>query len=221
MAGNIYENGVYLGPTGDPNNYVESTTSAFALGQLGKVVAIPFKTNMEATTGDFDIGQTPRTIQIVQRKTNASEDALTSTDNLRPGAVAYWQDPEKFVVCFNTENAVGQTNGPKSVAGVFLGDYAVSTTSPVQANAGKLCAIQVGGIAPIRVYGSVATTTIGYPLVSAVTEGFAAVRYVLATTANDTLAVYPEIGYVLSSTTVATGGAAWVKAMLELPVVGR
>ncbi len=217
MSGDYKQNGLWAGPTGDFNTSVEDTP--FALGQLGKVMAAPFTSRVVDTeTADFDVSPTPRVVQYVQRVTNATEDATPSV-----GDLAYWNDIDAVKVAANTENAIGQTDGPKLCAGVFLGDASLTVDVPL--TGGKYGYIQVGGIAPVRVYGSIATTTLGYPLVVGVTEGKAVVRYgVSATTegaVSDTLATYQLVGYALTSTTVATGGAAFVQALLALPTLGR
>lgn len=230
MAGTLFQEGPWLGATGDPNLVSETSGAQFLPGQLGKIYSIPFtsRVGVALTTGaahDFDLGKgCPRVIQCVKRVTNATEDATP-----RVGDLAYWQDIDDFVVCANTENAIGQTDGPKLVAGVWLGDAALTTDVPLAA--GSYGYIQVGGVAPVVVVGTVAATTIGYPVIAAVTEGKAVIKYAYAYTTttegtvavNDTNHAYMPVGYALTSWTTANtdGATAWIKVLLDLPVRGR
>ncbi len=213
MSGRNYEDGLFLGSVGDPN--LVNDTTPFAAGQLGKIVNAVFKTKVVNTvTADFDNTPQPRAIQYVQRVTNTTE-----SNNPVVGDVAYWNNTASYKVCSNTGNAIGQTQGPRVVAGVFLGD-ASQTTKCV--SAGNYGFIQVAGVAPVRVTGSVAATTIGYPLIESTYEGKVEVRQGISGTTqasfNDTQAAQMLVGYALTSTTV-TDGTGFVQCILALPQI--
>lgn len=215
MSGQLFENGLWTGSVGDPNLINESTP--FAAGQLGKIDAKPFTSKVvDTSVADFDLGAVPRVVQFVQRVTNATEDATPVV-----GDVAYWNNIASYKVCANTENAIGQTDGPTAVAGVFLGS---AGATPKVLSAGNYGFIQVGGVAPIRVSGSIAATSIGYPLIVSTTEGKVVQRVgVIATTqgaVNDAQANFMLVGYALTSTTVSDG-TGFVQCLLALPTRGR
>lgn len=209
MSGRITFDGLFLGPSGDPNIVADDTP--FASGQLGKKGAVPFATRVNVTSGaakDFDPGATPRVIQYVQRYATD-----TGAGAAIPGQLAYWRDPVNFVVCASTGSALGGTVNPL-VAGVFLGDNGATTKVPL--TAGKYGFIQIEGPAPVWVTGTVTTTNQGSVLLPSTVEGMAALP-VLTTTAVAAGAGVRPIGVVYGSTTATSG---FISALLAVPQVG-
>lgn len=117
--------------TGDPTTVNETTP--FALGQLGGILP-------HANTTLFDPGITPRVYQYVKR---------SATDTVTPavGQVAYWKDPDNFVVTTDVSDSISTSKGV--VAGFF---------PSASLAAGNYGFIQVGGEGPVLLKGTPTAT---------------------------------------------------------------
>lgn len=209
MSGRITFDGLFLGPSGDPNLVADDTP--FAIGQLGKKAAVPFATRVAVTSGaakDFNPGDTPRVVMYVQRYATD-----TGAGAVIPGQLAYWRDPVNFIVCASTGSALGGTVNP-AVAGVFLGDNGATVKVPL--TAGKYGFIQVEGPAPVWVTGTVTTTNQGSVLMPSTVEGMAQCPVLTTTYVAANAGVRP-IGIVYGSTTQTSG---FLSALLSVPQVG-
>ena len=121
MAANLSLDALWVS-TGDPTTVNDSTTSPFALGQLGKV---GFVTNRTL----FDPGLSGRGYQYVKLKSDATAAV---------GAVVIWDDYDNFVVTTvgsGTAANYGKIAGWLPSAAITPGNYGfigVSGNGPVQ-----------------------------------------------------------------------------------------
>jgi hypothetical protein len=122
MPNNIRQQVMYLGPTGDPEQFQDSTL--FYPGTLGASVTIVQPTR---TPPGPESGRS-KTYQLVQTDS-------TMTVSPFPGAVAWWSDKTKY----QTTTTVA-TLGRGRIAGVYQG-------SPTK---GNYCYIQTGGPATVK-----------------------------------------------------------------------
>ncbi len=132
-TGNTRQEGLFV-QTGNP--FTVSETDPFAPGQLGKIANIG-----ENTTG-IDVGLGAKVVQYVKRHASDTATAVA-------GSLAFWADPDNYVVTGDLGQALGGTLAPV-VAGVF------GAATPA---AGKYGFIQVGGVAPLRVADSTSAST--------------------------------------------------------------
>lgn len=176
MSGNLKEEGLYYGPTGDPFQASEDSSSSFAPGQLGKVAAFANANGQNGVSGN-----SPIVVQAVKR--HASDSAT-----LVKGAPAYWSDLDGYVVTAEIARAV--TNGTQGIpAGVFAGSVSIAS--------GSYGFIQVAGVAPAHftTSASATTTLIGLPVIQST-------DLVFKVSASDTTSqLYPSFGLLAASTT--------------------